>query len=147
MNSKSSVMMILPSEELFGLKVPPGFISSEALLYFVRNTNNPSFRETLLKSLLERVHRNLPKPNRLDGKTASMSSMAIRDKVRDDFIDLMLLDQADYDERLDYFEVNFNGALASDRVDTKRQVLTCSYFWNEKIFYGIMYMYSKRLCD
>lgn len=70
----------------------PGFISSEALLYFVRNTNNLSLRETLLKSLLERVHRNLPKPNRLDGKTASMSSMAIRDKARDDFIDLMLLD-------------------------------------------------------
>ena len=51
-----------------------------------------------------------------------MSSMAIRDKVRDDFIDLLLIDQADYDDRLDYFEVNFNGALARDRVDAKRHV-------------------------
>ncbi len=103
-------------------KNTPGFISSEALLYFVRNSGNPSLRETLLKALLERIHRNLPKPNSLDGKTASMSSMAIRDKVRDDFIDLLLIDQADYDDRLDYFEVNFNGALARDRVDAKRQV-------------------------
>jgi hypothetical protein len=47
--------------------------------------------------------------------------MEIRDKVVDDFIDLLLSDQANYDERLDYFEVNFNAALAKDRIDAQNK--------------------------
>src|SRR5690606_39494293 len=70
--------------------------------------------EKLLLALLERIHRNLPKPHSLDGRTSSLSNMEIRDKVRDDFIDLLLVDQDSYEERLDYFEVNFNSALRSE---------------------------------
>jgi hypothetical protein len=89
------------------------------LLYFIRNTNNSWLREKLLKTLLERIHRNLPKPHSLGGTSPSLSNMEIRDKVLDDFIDLLLADQANYDDRLDYFEVNFNAALAKDRSDAK----------------------------
>lgn len=99
-----------------------GFISSETLLYFIRNTDNSWLREKLLLALLERIHRNLPKPHSLDGRTSSLSNMEIRDKVRDDFIDLLLVDQDSYEERLDYFEVNFNSALAKDRVDAQNKI-------------------------
>ena len=99
-----------------------GFISSETLLYFIRNTDNTWLREKLLIALLERIHRNLPKPHSLGGTTSSYINIEIRDKVRDDFIDLLLADQANYDERLDYFEVNFNGALAKDRIDAQNKI-------------------------
>lgn len=99
-----------------------GFVSSETLLYFFRNTDNSWLREQLLIILLERIHRLLPKPNSSDGQTSSLVNMEIRDKVRDDFIDLLLADQISYDERLDYFEVNFNGAFASDKLDARKKI-------------------------
>ncbi|WP_407502977.1 sigma-70 family RNA polymerase sigma factor [Acinetobacter baumannii] len=98
------------------------FVSSETLLYFFRNTDNSWLREELLIILLERIHRLLPKPNSSDGQTSSLVNMEIRDKVRDDFIDLLLADQISYEERLDYFEVNFNGALASDKLDARKKI-------------------------
>ncbi|MCH2054808.1 sigma-70 family RNA polymerase sigma factor [Acinetobacter baumannii] len=99
-----------------------GFISSETLLYFIRNTNNSWFRENLLKTLLERIHRRLPKSHSLGGTSPSLMNMEICEKVVDDFIDLLLSDQASYDERLDYFEVNFNAALAKDRIDAQNKI-------------------------
>lgn len=42
-----------------------GFISSETLLYFIRNTNNSWLREKLLTTPLERMHRHLPKSHSL----------------------------------------------------------------------------------
>lgn len=99
-----------------------GFISSETLLYFIRNTNNSWLREKLLTTLLERMHRHLPKSHSLGGTSPSLINMEIRDKVLDDFIDLLLADHASYDERLDYFEVNFNAALAKDRIDAQNKI-------------------------
>lgn len=99
-----------------------GFISSETMLYFIRNTNNSWLREKLLTTLLERMHRHLPKSHSLGGTSPSLINMEIRDKVLDDFIDLLLIDHASYDERLDYFEVNFNAALAKDRIDAQNKI-------------------------
>ncbi|WP_439410366.1 hypothetical protein [Acinetobacter seifertii] len=64
-------------------------------------TNNP-FRKNASSS---------SKSHSLGGTSPSLINMEIRDKVLDDFIDLLLADQANYDDRLDYFEVNFNAAL------------------------------------
>lgn len=106
-------------------KSVPGFVSTEALLYFVRTTDSASaYRETLFRALMRRVQRGLPKPDSSDGQTVALSRMAIRDRARDGFVDLMLEDQAEYNERLDYYEVNFNHALAADRLDASRQVWT-----------------------
>jgi DNA-directed RNA polymerase specialized sigma24 family protein len=41
----------------------------------------------------------------------------IREEVVDHFVDLLLSDRDEYDERLDYYEVNFNAAIAADRHD------------------------------
>ena len=43
--------------------------------------------------------------------------MNIREEVRDHFVDLLLSDRKQYDNRLDYYEVNFNSAVAADRHD------------------------------
>lgn len=106
-------------------KAAPGFISSEALLYLVRITDAAStHREHLFRALMRRVQRALPKPDSRDGKTTDLSRMAIRDRVRDSFVDQMLADLTEYNEQLDYYEVNFNQALAFDRLDASRQVWT-----------------------
>jgi hypothetical protein len=65
---------------LFG-KLTAGFISSETLLYFIRNTNNSWFRENLIKTLLERIYRRLPKSHSLGGTGPSLMNMEIREKL------------------------------------------------------------------
>ncbi len=106
-------------------KTVPGFVSTESLLYFVRITDAVrGHREHLFRELMRRVQRTLPKPDSHDGKTADLAGMIIRDRVRDGFVDHILADQPEYNERLDYYEVNFNHALALDRLDASRQVLT-----------------------
>lgn len=102
-----------------------GFVSHEALLYFVRTIDIASrHHESLLSVLMSRTLRLLPKPDSADGMTTDMGLLAIRDRVIDAFVDRLLADQAGYEERLDYFEINFNGALAKDRLDASTQVWT-----------------------
>lgn len=100
-----------------------GFVSSEALLYFVRTTDKVSkHRVVLFGALMKHALHLLPKPDSADGLTTDLGLLAIRDRVIDAFVDRILSDQAEYDERLDYFEINFNGALAKDRLDASSQV-------------------------
>lgn len=95
----------------------PGFVSPEALVYFVRNAAAGAHREKLTKALLVRVARRVPSVADSGGDTVSLTRMNIREDVRDHFIDLLLSDRNQYDDRLDYYEVNFNGAVAADRRD------------------------------
>lgn len=100
-----------------------GFVSTEALLYFVRTTGTASqHHEALLTALIRRALHLLPRPDSADGLTTDFSLLAIRDRVIDAFVDRILTDQSQYDDRLDYFEINFNGALAKDRLDASSQV-------------------------
>ncbi|HOY59721.1 MAG TPA: sigma-70 family RNA polymerase sigma factor [Verrucomicrobiota bacterium] len=95
----------------------PGFVSPEALLYFVRNTTASPHREKLTEKLLVRVARRVPSVANSGGDTVSLTRMNIREEVRDHFVDLLLSDRKQYDNRLDYYEVNFNSAVAADRHD------------------------------
>ena len=95
----------------------PGYVSSEALLYVVRNAAAGAHREKLTEKLLLRVARRVPSVANAGGKTVSMTRMNIREAVRDNFVDLLLSDRNQYDDRLDYYEINFNGAVAADRRD------------------------------
>lgn len=100
-----------------------GFVSTEALLYFLRTTGASGIHgESLFGTLMERVLRLLPKPDSADGTTTDIARLAIRDRVMDGLVDRVLADQAEYHEQLDYFEVNFNHALAKDRLDASSQV-------------------------
>ena len=95
----------------------PGFVSPEALLYFVRNAAAGAHREKLTEKLLVRVARRVPLVSDSGGNTDSLTRMNIREDVCDHFVDLLLSDRKQYDDRLDYYEVNFNSAVAADRSD------------------------------
>lgn len=95
----------------------PGFVSPEALLYFVRNAAPGAHREKLTERLLFRLARRIPAVANAGGDTVSLTRMNVREDVHDHFVDLLLSDRKEYDDRLDYYEVNFNSAVASDRRD------------------------------
>lgn len=95
----------------------PGFVSSEALVYFVRNLGAGLHRDKLTEYLLQRVYRRIPRAENLDESTISLTKENIREDVVDRFIDLLLSDRVSYDDRLDYYEINFNSAIARDRKD------------------------------
>lgn len=100
-----------------------GFVSSEALVHLVRvATPRSRHQERLVAALMQRLERRLPKPAAADGETVSRSRTLVRDRVRDDFVDLLIGDRDAYDDRLDYYEISFDNAVARDRVDAKRQV-------------------------
>ena len=99
----------------------PGFVSPEALLYFVRNVAAGAHRERLTEKLLVRVARRVPPVTNSGGDTVSLTKMNIREDVLDHFVDLLLSDRRQYDDRLDFYEVNFNGAIAADRRDANER--------------------------
>ncbi|WP_244144419.1 RNA polymerase sigma factor [Paraburkholderia tropica] len=118
-----------PSELLARCQSRPksavGFVSPEAILYFVRTIDPANHHhELLLNILISRTMRLLPKSDGTGGTTVDIGRLSIRDRVLDAFVDLLLADQTEYDERLDYFEINFNGAMAKDRLDASAQVWT-----------------------
>lgn len=98
----------------------PGYISPEALLYFVRNTADEAQRNKLTELLLNRVSRQA-RPTSAGSTRSSLTQMNIQEDVVDHFIDLVLADRKEYVVGLDYYEVNFNGAIASDRLDASRR--------------------------
>ncbi len=95
----------------------PGFVSPEALLYFIRNAPAGTHRDKLTQALLDRVVRLARPTSRSDGAVTSLTVKNIQEEVVDRFVDLLLSDRVQYEERLDYYEVNFNSAVAGDRFD------------------------------
>ncbi len=97
-----------------------GFIRPEVLLHFIRNSAEGDHRDKLTQLLLSRASRQA-RPVGGEGKVSSLTQMSIQEDVVDHFIDLLLSDREGYDERLDYYEVSFNSAIASDRLDACRR--------------------------
>jgi len=97
------------------------YASPEALLYFVRNAAAGAHRERLTQKLLSRLARRIPAVADAGGDTVSLTRMNIREDVRDHFVDLLLSDRVQYDDRLDYYEINFNSAVAADRYDANER--------------------------
>ena len=99
-------------------------VPAECLLYFVRairtDSSNSDFEE-LYKLLVERVLRGLPNADNADG-TLSLAKSEIREKAFDRFVFLLASDRRCYNEKLDYFEIRFDGALANLRRDAQEQV-------------------------
>lgn len=102
-----------------------GYVSTEALLYFLRQSNDlEALQERLLALLLGRFHRLLPRFSNGDGNPSSLTSTFIRDEVNDRFIGLLMSDRVSYEEKLDYFEINFNSAVTADKYDAKTKFWT-----------------------
>ena len=102
----------------------PGYIPSECLLHFARASrkdDSDTHFEQLYKSLTERVWRRLPKAENADGETLSLTKSRIRENAFDRFVILLSEDRSAYCERLDFFEVRFDGAMANLRRDVQEQ--------------------------
>ncbi len=102
------------------------YISSEAVLHFVRqskeNDDGPAY-ETLFGELRQRLLRALPvREKRLpDSKfAADPYQQEVRDQVMHKLMKLLCIDRNESSERLHYFEVMFNGAVARLRQTAKR---------------------------
>jgi len=121
-------LAILPRDELIARaeitkRSDPGYIPSECLVYFIRASrrdNNEAWFERLYRILIGRVLRSLPKESS-DGRTESLTRGVVRDQVFSRFVELLSADRADYADKLDYFEVRFDGALASLRRDAQEK--------------------------
>ncbi len=110
-------------------KSSPDFVPSECLLHFVRATrgdNSDAQFERLYDILLARLLRLLPSAGRPDAATMSLTDARIRERVLDRFVELLSLDRLGYEDRLDYFEIRFEGAVARLRADAR------SVAWREE---------------
>ena len=122
-------LVVLPRDELIARaeitkRSDSGYIPSECLVYFIRvsrRDNNEAWFERLYRILIGRALRSLPKAESSDGKTKSLTREVVRDKVFGRFVELLSADRSDYVDRLDYFEVRFDGALASLRRDAQEK--------------------------
>ncbi len=102
----------------------PLYIPSECLVYFIRASRSDESEvwfERLYRIVAERVLRSLPRAERPDGKSESLTRGVVRDKVFGRFVELLSADRAAYVDKLDYFEVRFDGALASLRRDAQEK--------------------------
>jgi hypothetical protein len=101
----------------------PDYVPSECLLHFVRasrSDNSNDHFERLYRLLTARVLSALPRAM-TTGETEQISrtKSRIQEKVFDRFVELLAEDRQGQSPKLDYFEVRFDGALASLRRDAQ----------------------------
>jgi hypothetical protein len=75
--------------------------------------------EQLFKIFAERIRRTLPRVENPDGMTLSFTRSQVHEQVYDKFVTLLLKERTDYVERLDFFEVHFNGGLGLLKLDAQ----------------------------
>ncbi len=108
----------------------PEFVPSECVLYFVRqskaNGDSAPYRD-LFTALRKRVCRAVPTPSRRIRGTSKQAEIdlevQIQDRVLFDFQKLLCCDRQEYDERLEYYEIRFNHAIATLRASARRAIL------------------------
>ena len=83
--------------------------------------NSPVTFERLYKLLIERVLRLLPNADSRDGGSTALTPLRIQESVRDAFVNALVLDRGEYNERLDYFEIRFEAALRRLRMTAQEQ--------------------------
>lgn len=105
------------------------YLPSECVLYFVRRPhpgNNDDTLRALFEVLRRRVLRAVPVPaRRLPGSTKLAEGaidLDIREAVLHKFQMLLCQDRREYEERLDFYECQFNGALTRLRATSRRDV-------------------------
>lgn len=106
------------------------YIPSECLLHLVRGCradNSDRHFEVLFRTLRKRIIARLPAPEIGHGVNSevivSHRNAKIYEYVMDRFQELLVGDRSGYDERLDYFEINFNDAIAALRQSGRRKAL------------------------
>lgn len=99
----------------------PDFVPSECLLHFVRSLRDepdtPPFKE-LYALLMQRILAKLPPSDGPDGQSSTQS--AIREGVVDRIVEWLAADRLEYQEALDFYEVQFESAFAKLRLTVQR---------------------------
>jgi DNA-binding CsgD family transcriptional regulator len=103
-----------------------GYVPSECLVYLFRSGRGAApnaFQAAIFKLLQTRLlKRFVPAGSASD----TMTKSSIREKVYYEFIQMLARDRSDYEERLDYYEVRFDGAVANLRKDAQDK------YWKEE---------------
>ena len=101
----------------------PGYVPTECVLHFIRAShrdNSEARFASLYRILLERAAQRLPRST--NTVQISTSQAEINELVMDTINVLVSSDRAEYCEKLDYFEIRFDGALAKLRIDAQHKV-------------------------
>lgn len=109
-----------------GNRNDPDYVSSEAILYFLRRTkldNSDRNFETLYRVLISRIKKTLPGRGR-EGGNLDTGAERVASQAEGRFIELLAADRQIYQKRLDFFEVHFNQALLALRQTALKKVLT-----------------------
>lgn len=106
----------------------PGYIPSECLLHFLRASrqeNSERYFERLFKLFFDRLIAALPRAESgdKDHGTIDLTAEKIRDRAMGRIMEMLAVDRDGYDERLDYFEISFNAAMATLRKDSMTPAL------------------------
>lgn len=99
----------------------PDYLPPEVIVHFLRRSGGEGDTEPyrqLFSSLRQRLLHRLPGRQAEDRKQAK-----VRQRVLDRVIEILCSDREEYDVRFDYYEVNFNGAVARARDTAWRDVL------------------------
>lgn len=99
------------------------FVHTECVLHFLRAShrdNRDARFAALYRILLERATRRLPRSG--DLIRASSRQTEINDLVLHTLNVLICADREVYSEKLDYYEIRFNGAMAALRTDAERKI-------------------------
>ena len=105
----------------------PGYIPSEVLIYFLRQTKTDNSDDRFLdlfNIVQERVRGACPRAfSKLGDKEIEDTRLAeIRDLILDHVTELIFSDRSQYNDKLDYYEVRFNRAVKMLRIDKFRSV-------------------------
>ncbi len=100
-------------------------IPMEVLLYFLRNQlcsfTKIQYKELFL-ALAKRLEGNLQRTIHEWQFEKAEQAEDLRQEVLDRFVELLVKDRNEGGKRLDYFEVNFNSAFSTLRIDVLRQI-------------------------
>ncbi len=100
------------------------YIPSECLVYFIRAWRqcDDVLFESLYRILIERVLRGVRRADSRNGGAGQLDWGNVRDHVYNRFVELLASDRIAYVDKLDFFEVRFDGAVANLRRDAQKQV-------------------------
>ncbi|PKC31167.1 chromosome segregation ATPase [Pantoea ananatis 15320] len=105
------------------IRTHPQYVPSECLLYFVRRSalTNQTLFDPLFRILSERIFRKLPRAVNHGGNSVSMLDSDIQESVFDRIVEMLMLDKAGYEERLDIFEIRFDLAFSNLKKDAQEK--------------------------
>lgn len=99
------------------------YVPSECLMHLVRqcrHDNSDTYFERLYRFLSARVLLALPNAENSRTNQLDLTRAKVREGAFDRFVALLTRDRNTYDDRLDYYEVRFDGAIANLRKDAKK---------------------------